>query len=161
MDILPELLDRMQLMVILVYFEDLVELIQIGDDIFDGNMTPYTLSEVVDSMFVFRFVGIMNALVGVLRPLSAGVRIRMMALLYLEVVVVLLHDVTILRYSFINRFSNSYHTTHTVPHKYHKWLVIFYPLAYWWGEICKSDHAMLILTLFLNGNFLTAYLNSS
>lgn len=92
MNIPPELLDRVQLMYILGSVEDLVELRQIGDDIFDGDMTAYTLAEVVDSMLVFGLVRFMGALL-VLRLFSLGVRMNML------VVVVLLHDVTNLRYS--------------------------------------------------------------
>jgi hypothetical protein len=47
MSILSELLDRTQLMDILVGVENLVELFQIGDDVLDGNMMTYALSEIL------------------------------------------------------------------------------------------------------------------
>lgn len=86
---------------ILVGVEDLVKLLQIGDDVFDGDVATYALSKVVDSVFVFGLVRFVSSLV--LGPFSLGVRINMrVGVLDMDVVVVFLHDVTNLRYSFLD-----------------------------------------------------------
>jgi hypothetical protein len=61
----------MQLVDLLAAVEELVKLVEIGDDVVDGDVAAYALSEVVDSLLVLGPVD----LVGVLGSLPDGVGI--------------------------------------------------------------------------------------